>query len=517
MTHEFGEPPRLRPIDQLNDIMLSKLSILDRSSDAYYALSVALSDKITMQGAAGVGVELHDDMIHHLALREMLRPRVLGSETAARVADSESEAASYYDDFLAPHGMSMASMQEHGSQLTSAEVVDYFLGRLESYTAFLETDRQPTNWPEAIAQGGLLGNQTSQTVQTTAELVRLCTLKLQEELGEDAAGIVQRQQAWLQRTCRLLLSKQRVGLAIPLIDTATTEEETTVLSGQLAQAMDIVRSAEGERNYRRLYSFAARIFSEPHRTAFLAQNERVDAPPIYGAQREVLEHGVLVERFEEGMPTHAKLANGEPVILPYSRFTQRILTEYGQPTESEMYELQTTVRYGELDDLAKRALAKAETVSLANSSREETLPDYRRLALKPGKGMNDTLHTVSFRDGFRRTLERYPDDHGFTTSETEPQIDNPVASLQAVMDSYIVLPYDGGYTSQTTIRDTDPNFFGPGEDKANAFWISGNPRIVIGQLGEQESQWVIMPVRFYQITEERQPLGYEDEGRFFGR
>ena len=463
----------------------------------------------------------------------MLRSTMLGWRTAQEERARELEIADHYDAHLMALDTTMEALEDRASALTPGEVASYFMGKLEGYTTFLETGVRPANWPEMT---NLLGYDASHTVRATAETVRLLADPVSPALyanlsNENVVELASRHQAWLFRTCELLFSRQTVGLAIPLMNTYMREAGAAFLMDGLTDAMTSVRMVEDERSYRHLYAHAAQTLHEPLRRAFIERNEQLRAPLIPGAKRELQVAGdttFAIDRFEENDPVTARLADGLPITLPYTHFGMRTLMGYDTPTEHEMRETQSAVDYTELDDAAKLAVEEAWRAADLHRTREETLPYYKRLVLKPAELEGGKLHTQLFRDGYHRRLDFYPDDHGFVTSNTEQQVGPEVASAEPVLDTYLVVPYRDDYAQWTTYLDVEPNFFGPGEDRANAFWVSGEPRIVVDRTGSPKymrssdytgrndtARWVIMPVRYYWVTERRSVHANDADSRFF--
>ena len=510
-----------RPIEQLQDVMVHQRPLLDDPFNSYYATSLLFHDRIDQvkeAGTAGVSPELERDMVHVLALLDSLRGTVLSDNAATFETQREREMMVHYDETLEPHGLTMASLLEQAGKLRLAEIADYYMGKLESYTRFLQTGTQPTNWPEAqVQQRGLLSHDIADKVRATAEITCLPLHFYPNLLGNLAPGLAERYEAWLMRTCHALLAERRIGRAVPLINTVLNEEDGVTLLLELTDAMTLVRTAEDESNYRHLYSFIAGILREPLRSTFLEMNPRIAAPLVPGAKREIMDYGdkqMSIERYEENDPVTATLASGHTITLPYRHFAMRTLLNYSSPTEYELNETQTAVDYDALDTEAKRAIEKAWRAADLEEFSPDEPPRYQRLALKPSEAGN-TLHSVVLKPGYHRRMHRYPDDHGFVTSETEPNIEATVRAATPVLDTFLVVPNQDDYMYMATYLDTEPNIFGPGNHQANAFWIAGEPRLVVdksgnpknmrssrySQSGNDEPRWVIVPVRYYQIEE----------------
>lgn len=515
---EAPSAPADRPLSRMSDELdLGSTSVLEQPSDSYFIASNTVYDRVFAMADGDSSPAMQADTVHYIALRDLLAPAVLQPQEASDASAENRERTIRFDQMVGD--VDFADLATQAAQLQPDDVIGYFVDKLESYTNYLATGEQPDNWPEAASQGGLTDFQISKSIRPLAETVQVALDSLGEQL-EDVEALTQRYQDWAQETTSLLLSEGRIGLAAPLI-TIMDEANTAVAMDKLQGAMTSLRESGDEADYRRVYSSVAHSLEGENLTTFIGQNQRLEAPEIPGAQREVADYGsyqVAVDKFDDQQPITVQLANGEQTQLPYANSIQRELSPFGEPTETEGWAVQHKVKYSDLDSVAKAAIEVAWEAAEGRLLRVETMPDYKRLVLKPGEeGEPSTLHTMTLRDGFRRTVDEYPDHHGYVSSVTESQIDRPVVSAQAVSSGYMVVPDRGLYAPQTTYVDSEPNFFGPGAEHANAFWISGNPRRVVqtpesikfrkyedAEEGEPaEARWIIMPVTYYKIEQQR--------------
>lgn len=490
---------------------------LREASDGFSRAAIDVHKKVDAMADGNTSEAMQTDIVHQVALRDLMAAAVLDPEEAAYEASREAAQTASFDRRV--ENVDFEDLMAQAGHLSPDEVIDYFVGKLESYTKYLATGEQPNNWPEADSQGGLTGNEISRSIRLLTETVQLAIDSLGDQL-ENGEALAQRHQDWTRETASLLLSEGRIGLAAPLIN-SMNETNTAAAMDELQGAMTSLRESGDEEDYRSMYSSVAHSLKGENLTAFVEQNQRLEAPEIPGAQREVYDYGshrVAVDRFDAQQPFTVRLAGGDQTQLPYANSIERELSRYGQPTETQRYAVQHQVRYDDLDAVAKAAIETAWEAADQERLRVETMPDYKRLVLKPGEeGEPSALHTMTLRDGFTRTVDEYPDHHGYLTAETESQIDRPVSSAQAVSSGYMVVPNRGDYTPQTAYVDAEANFFGPGAGEANAFWISGNPRRVVDtpysikyrryedvEGGEPaRSRWIIFPVTYYKVEEQR--------------
>lgn len=356
-----------------------------------------------------------------------------------------------------------------------------------------------------------------------------------EEMSARARDIGERSdrvEEQLVKTVDLLFEANKIGLAVKFGSLLVQREKATPFVERLVSKLQELRTVEGDDSYRRVYNFVTGTLRKQQVDQFLALLPKETTPLIFGSTHEVLradtDDPILVERFEEGELMWATLSDGGRIPMPNIYYRHRTILGYGTTTETELYEAQTGVDFDVLPEDAKAAVEKAIEVADGDLAKSETLPYYKRLAFWRDEERGDLLYTVVFRNGDDRIMTRYPDHHGFVTSDEERKLDLPVRTAQPVMDTYMVMPYDGSYMWDQTFSDTDPNFFGPGKDQANAFWIMGNARTVYSKTdprlsvptsyGGSRARFVIVPVRYYRIEEDRQapdPTNANEDAEFF--
>lgn len=256
------------PIEALQDTLGSRSSLLDRQSYSYYAIGTSIDRGITRVEERGLSPELYDEIAYCVALRGLLRVRVLDAQTQEWSVNDELAMASLYDELLAPYEITMATIVEHANELSISAILDYIMGKLESHSEFLLTGALPNNWPEASSPR-LDGAGALEAVRVLAEIINLSIHDPQSGLGDNRAELVRRHSAWLNKTCDAFLSRGLISLAVPLINTAVLAEDEAAMVVGLTSAMARAQTAVDAEEYSRLGRFLTRNLREPLKAAYL--------------------------------------------------------------------------------------------------------------------------------------------------------------------------------------------------------------------------------------------------------
>lgn len=504
-NHENGV--QLRPIDDLEDTLVTGTSYLRRPAFAYFNLSGELNAKIATANNSGMNDELREGMVQDVAIRNRLGPRIVSETTYTEQAELEQTTIPQRNEALRPYGLTMEGLAEEAAARSTTEIVDDLMRKLEAHTDFLEHGRPPTNWPEAAtAQFGLTSANIFEKVHRTSELVALSLEHLGDQMGDAGQAIADRLEAWRERTFNLHLDHGQVGLAMPIANTATGDR-AVAMTDRLTRAMPAVRAERGDQGYRSLYHYASQTLSGEVLNQFLRQTPRLELQLTPGAERINYPHtrGIdILERYPESRPVHARLINGQITELPYEVHRSRTLTGFGTAIERESFGYMDTVDHTRLDQAAKDALALAIGRGEEDTVDLETPSPYRRLALTAG----GTLYTVTANPSEMRSTRNQED-----LESIEPLLDNPVTSLEPIADGYMVVPNRGGTLNDLPYLENEAILVGAGGQTARHYWISGRPRFVLDRYGDgrimRESmdllqpRWIVMPVRFFRVEELR--------------
>lgn len=531
---DTGEPDTdaLPPIVTMFDMRVQRVPVTHSPVEAYASISSNVHEAVVQAAGGDTSPALQDEIVHHLALQRLLGPKLIDQPTAALEAEHQATMAPRYEAGLARHGLSYTELEARAAQLEPTQVAEYLLGKLRSHTDYLATGTEPTNWPEAANPGDLTECLATGRVQITEELVRLSLDHLGPELGDALPGLVEGHTTWVNNTYNLLVENGYIGLAIPLIRAATTPEQASAMIDDLTVQMSVVRDEDGQ-DYRDLYRFAVDTLPEPQRTEFREQTPHLPAEFINTATRkaEPNRHGGfdIVERFEEPSFQRALLADGSTIELPFMHYATHTIESYGG-VETDRFGVQRSVQRLELDRAATQAVETAWRAQMLDRLREETSPHYRRIALDE----NGLLHTVRLAEGANRPMSNRPYEPTVGRPEAEPLLDQPILSAQFVATGYMVVPAHGTL-HPATYRDSEPNFFGPGEGRANAFWVAGDARDIVDPGGSfkymdvnggrggyaprveglAKPLWSIVPVVFYQVETVAPGEPNDSDRRFF--
>jgi hypothetical protein len=516
MTDFEGAPlAEPSPVQRLPDALPSRNTI-ESPVDAYlHSVNDFFDRTDRLSRRPDASEELAEDTAQALAMRDFLAQPFINTDDRYFITDQRNwkrACEGHFSTQVAAAGLTMENLQERANTISPAANYEYHLAKLESYTTYLRDGTPPTNWPDA--EDNLRSHRIANQVADTAQTLSLVATTRPEafDTPEQAAAMRERYNIWAADTCGLLLHHRRFGMSLPLLNTLEGARAAAALD-QLCMAMEEVSASEDDSEYRKLFGSIVRSLAPRYLETFLAVVPQHEAPLTPGATRTITESNglILTERYAEQQEYTALLADGSPVQLPYVTYYSRSIFDYRQPTEHEILATQTSVPFEELDEVALHALSVAVKAASQQRLREETLPYYQRLVLKPGSDGTDLLHALHFRPDVHRRMHEYPDDHGMVTSETEPQVEpQRIRALGYVSSNWLVVPNRGDYVQMTTYLDPEPNFFGPGEDKANAFWIAGNPRLIydaarrpqLMQRGKyatrrETPRWAIVPVNYY--------------------
>lgn len=511
------DPNRL-PISDLHDALINQS--LHKSSDYFYGAEVALQDRLIAVGDQGsASSDEIDDIIKNWALRNLLKQELKISESDARLCE-------FAQGLLAQTNIDLETLSGGINKANSTEVMRHFVTDCIDWMNYLTTGWLAPRFNGRVPKKYRPGNidELLKTAATTRYGLMLTlgyfdspTQEERYKFSADKRALLDRLDETLSKFSYGLIANDKLGLAIAFGNLVGWQHEANwddEFASHLAYELIALREREGDENYHQIYSYAMRTLTpiKSHLLRQILPKER--RPLIFGSlivriSSATEEMPYIIESFEDNEILRARLTTGEETLLPTINYRLRTLLNHGRPEERAIYETSTSVKFENLPIEAQEALYVAASVEENRLMRTETLPHYKRLALWP-EGDSQHLYTVAFRDGYGRIISPVPDHHGLATSETERQLAWPVKSATRVRDGYIAVPYTEGYQ---TILDSHPNFFGPGETEANAFWIMGNSRAVYSE----ESPWLmrqtsygqlprfaIMPVRFMQVGEDRE-------------
>lgn len=490
------------PIDEMEGLPMLKNSLLGRPAAVYPEIARDIMGKIS-NAEDTVSDELRQDLVYDMALRRLLAPKVTPPNVLAAQTAADRRHVPAQNRILARHRLSAETLEAEAEQLPPEKVVRHFIDKLVGHTDFLVTGRVPSNWPN------IGGDELMETdIQRTNELVKLSLDRLRKELGEDWQRLSEGHQAWLERTFSEHLARGHVGRAAPLANTAHSEEAAAAMTDRLTGAMNELRDAGDVQTHRRTYRFIALNLQEPARTKFVEQTERLALELTPGAERIELDadgQSVIIEYLQQERPVTAWLTTDEAVEMPYAVNVLRTLKDFGTPTESETFSLDTTIERHRLDEAAQAALELAIQAEAASPAERPEAPHYKRLALSPA----GTLHTVALRPGEIRSARFQADPYAET--DEEPILDKPLTGVELVADGYMVFPNRGGAVMDRLYLDGEPNLFGPGPGRADGFRLKGNPRLVTDRQGDRryvrhssglQERWIIVPVDYYKVREQ---------------
>jgi hypothetical protein len=517
---DVGEGERQGPpIDTLNDALVNSYLPLDRPDNAYYVAHNQVHDALRQAVHTGeLTPALRSEVTNYLALSSVLGGRIF--EPAKNAVDI-IETANVVNTYGERLGIDAEEVMGEADQIPPDQAVGYLLGKLESHTEYLRNggDR-PENWPETeSADSRLYAPGFASQVTHTAELAARSLDLLGGTLGENESALRARLQDWVSDTGSMLLEHRQVGRAAALLNLADAEHQRPLMDN-LVDAMGQVREAEGTDAYRQCYSFTAHTLDQGLRDQFAQRAERIGAPAIPGARQELLIDNdgsfIMVDSYETERPvTDVELAGGGTIDLPFAMPVNRILRNYGETNETEEVRVARGVSFNDLDETAVAAIDRA-----TEAAGDEPMPHYRRLALRTDQEGHASLHTMVFDDGMPRPLTMYPETDAAKPAGMDTNLHAAVASAEHVSDGYLVVRADCSVHPPYT--DAEPNLFGPGADRANAFWIAGEPRQVWHDLSDPRymqwsedgrdivPRWVVMPVQFYRVEE---PSRQTDETR----
>jgi hypothetical protein len=497
------------PADELRDVPVGGVSYLRRPAAAYSTITAEVNGKIATAGNSGMTEELHAGMVQDLALRNLLGPRLVNERVyAAQTAVDEGD-LDERSRALQPFGLSLPGLAEEAARIPTADVVDHFVRKLESHADHLEFGEIPTNWPEAATEHGLTDVNILGKVQRTNELVALSLRHLKAQLGDAWAGLNERHQTWVARSFNLHLSRGQIGLAMPMLNTAS-EATAELMTNRLSDTMQALRTAQGDQPYQRLYRYATEALTGNALDRFLRQTPLAEFELTPGADRVYIPrpHGVdIFERYPEQAPVPARLITGERIELPFTNIRMRHVANLATALQRETLSYVDSVHHRSLDVTARNALATAISRDRGEAPTPETPPPYRRLALSAG----GTLYTVAPRPGEPRST-RYQED----TDNIEPILDNPVTSLRPVGRGYMVIPNRGGSMDDLTFYDEEAVVVSEGGEAVEgtpAYWVAGRPRLVTTRYGDERivrilpdvslARYAILPLLFFDIEAEQ--------------
>ena len=493
--------PADRPIERQADSMPLRAPLTSDPKSAYNRHSLELSIKLGQGPELATNEAMQTDVVNGMALRDILRPKLLDANDAARDLEAqESGELSHHRSRLEGYGVDIDELRAQAIQISPTGAVEYQLTKLEEHTAHLKGGPKPTTWPEVTGDITLTGRTITEQVQVIGDLVSVALDSLQEELGPTHAPLVERYGRWVEDTFNLQLDNDHVGLATRLVNNAPTEQAEAAMLDRLATKLSAMHAAGDEAAYDRAYRFARETLTGPLRESLLA---RTPQPEGFEGNEEV--RSARVERADIGRPIVTSLAGGEIVLLPFTSSELHTSGQTGQ-LQGETRTPAQTVDYEQLPDQAKDAITSAVVADLTDARTEQELlgaPSYHRLAVNAA---DSTLHTVEFRPGHDQALD----------NTMAPELLGPaVARIQHVATGYMVVPSPGGDRPVATYRDVDPNFFVPEGVSANAFLVRGTPLRVMDSHGnpivvDQAAggagyipRWYLVPIAFYNI--ETQP------------
>jgi hypothetical protein len=483
------------PIDRQQDVMETGAPLTGDPKRAYNQHAFDVSLRLNNGQALSESPELRTDVAQGIALRDVLRPKLLEPAAAERAVQIQEAEMTNHKERLEPYGVNVDDVVEEAIQLSPPNVVDYHLKKLEEHTEHLKTGADTTVWPEATDDLPLTSRPMTEHVQVTSDLVGTALKSLQGELGDAHQQLADRYERWLDDTVDLQLANGHTGIATRLAINAPNEQAEARMVDKLAGEFDRLHEAGDEVAYERAYIHARETLSGPMREAFLER-----APQPAGATQASAEtqQGVTVRPRAVDRPMTAILADGRSIRLPFTDQEMHVVSQAGALREERTIPART-ISYEELDEAAKNAITTAVVAEITGDRAEQDLvgtPQYRRLAISAADG---TLRPVEFRPGDNRPLD---------TVMPANLLGPAVADLQPVADGYMVVPNEGGLRSLPMYRDSDPNLFGPETGNADAWRVRGtilrvtdpnNPVVVREQTGSAGvvPRWFLIPVTFY--------------------
>ncbi|HET8670183.1 MAG TPA: hypothetical protein VFM05_05995 [Candidatus Saccharimonadales bacterium] len=505
------------PIDTLEDVLVTSYLLPDRPDSACAVAHNQVHD--AMRQAVDIGEltpALRREVTNYLALGNVLEGRVFPAEQSATGIVQVAYVMDAYGARLdEASGYSAEEVMSEADQIPPGQAIGYLLDKLESHTGYLRNggDR-PENWPvTAGPDSRLQAPDFANNVTIIAELVGRSLDLLHGSLGENEQALHDRLQSWVSDTGGMLLEHRQVGRAAALLNLCDAEHQQPLMDN-LVDAMGQIREVESIDAYRQCYSFIVRTLDQNLRDQFAQRTERIGAPAIPGSHQELFIHGdgsfIMVDRYTREDPIiDVGLAGGGTIDLPFRIVEERILHNYGEVDEGGEVQISRNVRFRDLDELAVAAIDRAAEAARGENVPLETVPHYRCLVLRVDKEGGRSLHTLAFNDGAPRSLSLYP---GIEVVGRDAAFHAAVTAAEHVSDGYLVLPTDG--SNYPPYTDAAPNLFGPGADRANAFWIAGDPRRVWHDLSDPQymqwsadgrsvvPRWVIIPVQFYRVEEQ---------------
>lgn len=498
-------------IDTFNDVLVYSERSIDRPDNSFYGAYVKYQNQVgeLIGGDVNPPVEAVVETSQALALTRML----LTCSAFQQQLQRERDPLEYLDlvsEKLVEKNLNAAVINELAEHHTTDDILDHYLQKLETWQRELlgtVDSRQHDHHPDEMLE--------------LADILGIASIVL-PETDEKRQATLHRYNQVTAKLSQTLIEHDKVGYGVVFGDLNQDSRSATAFVSSIVTGLQRLRQQEGDDAYRSVYNYTTSRLHEPKLSMFLELLPKEPTPRIYGARAQIIEgrdSRNLYETFEEGQLLWAKLSGGGTLPLPNIEYRSRTILDYSTNREHEMYETQHAVEYDDLTDDEKIAIQIAIHVDDNDLLRTETLPEYKRVALWRRESGNE-FYTVVHRDGLGRLMNKYPDHHGFVTSDNQRQLDYPVQQMETVSDGFMAVRYNGDYMLRSTFRDAEPNFFGPKDKFANAFWISGNPRRVWSDrykhlMVEQhsdfdedrvrpilQSRFTIVPVRFLKITED---------------
>lgn len=498
------------PVDALEDVLIPSQVSAERPVDAYYGAKVishARIDNLANKAAEPDGAALVDaGFCLALTRRLVLAPALQNDLSPSGEFDPYNYTyVEMRSEELNVHEVYTEQLQSLAESHSTADVLGYFCGRLEDWTTHIATGAdlpEPSNMrlDDFVSMAEVLDIATTVLPQTEeAHMI------WRERFNKITAGL-----------STLLMEHNKEGLGVAFGSLNQSKEWRKQFIPILVEKLMAAKAVESDSSYRHLYNYTAERLSERQLRDFLAQLPKEPTDPLFGSEVTISndpDNPYMFERYEKGGLRWAQLSDGTRVHLPQQRYLTRTIQRYGTNHEHEVYAAQTDVDYDKLGDAEKTAVQTAIRIDDDGLLRTETMPEYKRVALWRDDD-EDRLYTVVHRDGVERSMDVYPDHHGFFTSNTDRTLDFPVEHMETVRDGFLVTRYNGDHMYRATYRDAEVNFFGPDDVFANAFWIMGNPRKIWSKTdarmqvpsdiqGLTEARFAIVPIRFLKVLENK--------------
>lgn len=202
--------------------------------------------------------------------------------------------------------------------------------------------------------------------------------------------------------------------------------------------------------------------------------------------------GTVYRYYEEPSSSVARLADGQTVDLPYTHYKVRMAFGSGATYEAT----QSRAPQHDVPAEAWEAIAKLKEVLVAQGSA--------------------TFDPAVLYENYYAQLQQ-------TEVNGEPWVTTAdsgrhISAMDTVTDGWVAALYDDSELGATPIRSLARAYtglFGPGNAAANAFWLAGDPRMVVDPdcyddyvryaggeraLRDRVRWWVIAPVRYYKVA-----------------